>query len=237
MVVIPCIHCFSDFELNDSYKGSGQKKTRIAGCCSGPLCSICYYKSRFYSCKYCILPLSAVEVRKSSFDSDRQVGGPHFSTWHEYCLSLELYQRSIREMPLIRYVLKAYPNSVMWHTMHTGVFKALYARCMQRMMKLFLFSRFQAGKPLVFMDPRMRIMNISEEKLKALIDCYKTMQSRAVNPSQFSKRKQIIKALFGFMTKNVMRFALEPRYDIDTIVSHVNQKVVYSILRRYWSRI
>ena len=246
MVIISCIGCVGKFELNTSYNCSGQKETRIAKCCSGPLCpscysrcySSCYYKSCDHNCIYCIycnLPLTVVQVSKSSF------GGPHFSSWYDFCAALGHYQSSIYKMPFFERVLKAYPGSIMWHTMHTDAFKELYATCMQRMMKLFLFSRFQVGKPLVFMDSRMRIMNISEEKpknRKVLIDCYKIMQSPAINPGQFSKRKQIIKALFGFMTKNVMKFALEPRYDdIDMIVNHVNQKVVHSILRRCLSRI
>jgi hypothetical protein len=238
MVVTYCIICFGNFELDTSYRGPGQKKTRIAKCCSGPLCQTCYYNYCDHTCIYCSLPLNAVQVRKSSFDSDLQVGGPHFSCWYDFCKALEPYQRSIDMMPFFKRVLEAYPNSIMWHEMHTDAFKALYATCMQKMMKIFLFSRFQAGKPLVFI--RMRIMKISEEKpknRKALIDCYKIMQSPAIKPGQFSKRKQIIKALFGLMTKNVMRVALEPRYDIDTIVNDVNQKVVCSILRRCLSRI
>jgi len=229
-----CVCCQGKFDFYFSQYGNSIKKTYICSCCMAPICKNCFYRSRFFCC-FCAKITSGNDVRKSAISSVNIDGRRGFTDWGNYCSSVEVYKRSIDMMHFLFYFLNSYPNKVKWYTMHTSETNALYDAFMRQSMRLFLFNRVPThlshGIKLVFSSA------ISKFSGK----CFKVNQLLDESPLiRFPGRRDNIKALFGFISKIVMRMAFESHNYTHSdgfveVVYSVNSKMSSSILRRILS--
>ena len=217
-----CVCCQTLFEINDG------KKMCVSSCCMAPMCNLCYNRP----CCFCATATRGDWIRKTSISSVRIDGCRSFDSWKTYFANAQLYKESLETMQFFLFFLKAYPKKVRWYTIHTSETKALYDAYMRQSMRLFLFNRvpkhFNAGIKL----------SCSGEISKFSGMCFQINQMLGKFPMiRFPGRRDNIKALFGFMSKIVMRMALECHKKTNSdglveVVCFTNMKIGSSILRR-----
>ena len=200
----------------------------FTACCKAPVCSFCF---RSFVCTFCKVETRISNQRKTSFFTEFE----HYPKWLVY------YNQKFKRMPFMFWCLDSHSNTKLdWKAENTPEFDALYDAYMRKIMLLHVFARLQCSY-LSKMGPKMTIVNVG--KVSRIAGHYVLINQSLTEFGhiRFPKRRAIIQALLGFVTKMVTRIALEPcekthSDGTDEIFQIVNLEIVSLILRRILSQ-